>query len=111
MEFIKSLEKHKKVLASQLRQELLFIGTGPDNSATIDRLNGKIAGIEESIDTLYMVYKLPRKKVKVTPYAYLHGFSSKKELNPFYAKLTIKGTKKFASKYPGGNVLSVTKQF
>jgi hypothetical protein len=111
MEFIRPLEKQKKELASQLRQELLFVGLGPDNSATIDKLNGKIASIEESIDILYMVYKLPRDVVDITPYAYLHGLSSTDDMKPFFDKLTTSGGDKFVIKDKVGKVLSATKTF
>jgi hypothetical protein len=87
MEFISRAESQKKKLVSQLKKELLYMGVGPDNSARIDRLNDEIQQAEESIDMLYILYEIPRNRVKITPYAYLAKLSSKELLYPFVDKL------------------------
>jgi len=87
MEFINRAESRKNELAVQLKKELLYMGVGPDNSDRIDQLNAEIQDIEENIDMLYILYKIPRKKVSITPYAYLDKLSSKKLLYPFVDKI------------------------
>ncbi len=97
MDFINPLEKRKRKLAKKLQKELLIIGTGVDNSAFIDKLNDQIAHIEETIDTLYMIYNIPRDMVKITPYAYLHGLSTPNDIKIFFDKLSPDS--------PGKNIL------
>jgi hypothetical protein len=89
MEFINFIERQKMSLVVKLRQQLLFTGAGPDNSVYIDKLSSQIQELEDNIDIFYHLYTIPRIKVLVTPYAYLHKLSPPSDIIPFTKKLDI----------------------
>jgi hypothetical protein len=87
MELIKCLVNKQKEIEKEIKEELLYMGIGKDNSAYIDRLSDQMLKISLVIDDLYILHSIPRKKVAITPYAYLNKLSQPDELVPFILKL------------------------